>query len=134
MWLFNGSEVSTHEDLLPGCTDFVYLITYTDGRMYIGKKTVRSFRLKPPLKGKKRKRRIFTNIPFAKYEGSHDKELGLVIQEKEIIYQCSTKKAAAYLEVDLLFHNEAIFNPLYLNKNISGKFFDNDLDGLIKSE
>lgn len=131
MWVYKGKEIHSHEDLLPECTDFVYEITYTDGRKYIGKKAVRSIRKKPPLKGKKRARRVLTNLPFVNYEGSHEVE-GLVIKEKEIIYQCSTRKATAYLETALLFHYDAIFDPAYINSNIGGKFFSNDLNGLIE--
>jgi hypothetical protein len=58
----------------------------------------------------------------------------LEIFKKEILYQCSTKKAATYLEAALLFHYDAIFDPKYLNSNISGTFYDNSLDGLIEPE
>lgn len=132
IWTYRSEEVTSHDDLLPGCTDFVYLITYVDGRMYIGKKTVRSIRKKPPLKGKKRPRRILTNLPFVDYEGSMEIENPPDIAAKEILYQCRTKKAATYLETALLFHHDAIFDDTYLNQNIGGRFFDNDLQGLIE--
>jgi len=131
MWVYKDKEIHSHDDLLPECTDIVYEITYECGSKYIGKKAVRSMRLKPPLKGKKRKRRIMTNLPFIKYEGSHDVE-ELVIARKEILYQCATRKASTYLECALLFHFNAIFEDEYINKNINGKFFDNDLDGLLE--
>ena len=139
MWTFRDKEIFTHEDLAPDCTDFVYEIWYTNGQKYIGKKTVRSLRrLKPTKKQlairKNYVRKEVTNLPFAKYEGSHGTDLGLEIKEKFILYQCSTKKAATYLESALLFHHDALFDPIYLNENISGKFFDNDLDGLIEPE
>lgn len=133
MWLYKNKEIKSHDDLLPECTDIVYEITYACGYKYIGKKAVRSMRLKPPLKGKKRKRRVMTNLPFLKYEGSHDSE-GLEVSCKEILYQCSTRKASTYLECALLFHHNAIFDDGYINKNINGKFFDNDLDGLLDQE
>ena len=56
------------------------------------------------------------------------------IEEKEILYQCSSKKAATYLESGLLFHYDAIFDPDYLNKNIGGTLFENSLDGLLDPE
>lgn len=132
MWVFRGKEVHCHDDLLPGCTDFVYIIRYTNGQKYIGKKCVASIRKKPPLKGKKRCRRLLTKLPFVKYEGSHESASELEISEKEILYQCKTKKAATYLEAALLFHYDAVFDPVYLNENISGTFYDNSLDGLIE--
>lgn len=131
MWLFNGEEIRTHEDLLPDCKNIVYIIKYTDGRKYIGKKTVRSVVKRPPLAGKKRNRRVMTNHPFANYEGSHDKPEGIEIESKIILYQCATKTAATYLETALLIHHNAIFTDEYLNKNIGGTFYDNVLDGLL---
>lgn len=132
MWIYKGKEVHCHDDLEEGCTDFVYWIEYTNGQNYIGKKTVRSIRKKPPLKGKKRNRRILTNLPFVDYKGSHEGSKDLEIKSKEILYQCTTKKAATYLEAALMFHHDAIFDPNFLNVNIIGKFFDNDLKGLIE--
>jgi len=131
MWTYLGKPVASHDDLLPGCTDFVYWITFTNGKHYIGKKTVRSVRKKPPLKGKKRNRRVLTNIPFIKYVGSSEAVEGLLPASKEILYQCSTKKAATYLETALMFHHDVLFDPAFLNQNISGTFFDNDLKGLL---
>ena len=132
MWIYKNKQINSHDDLLPDCTDFVYMIYYSNGQKYIGKKTVRSKRKKPPLKGKKRCRRIMTKLPFVNYEGSSDLPAGLVITKKEILYQCGAKKAATYLEAALLFHHDAIFDPMYLNENISGTFFNNSLDGLLE--
>ena len=132
MWLFQGEEIRCHADLMPGCTDFVYMIHYTNGQRYVGKKCIRSIRKKPPLKDKKRNRRVLTNLPFLNYEGSHNSAADLTIQSKEILYQCSTKKASTYLESALLFHHDAVFDPAYLNKNISGVHFDSSLDGLLE--
>jgi hypothetical protein len=134
MWVYKGAQVNGHDDLRPGCTDFVYIIHYVGGKKYIGKKTVRSVRKKPPLAGKKRSRRIMTDLPFVKYEGSPMGSCSLQIDRKEILYQCRGKKAATYLEAALLFYYDAIFNPEYLNENIIGKFYDNDLNGLIEDE
>lgn len=135
-WVFEDKEVKSHDDLHPDCTDFVYLITYTDGRKYIGKKRVRSIRRKKPTKAqlairKNYARKEMTNLPFVNYVGSHDIS-DLVIEKKEILYQCSTAKAATYIESALLFEKDAIFIDDYINKNIGGVYFDNDLNGLIK--
>ncbi len=137
MWIYKGKEIHSHEDLLPGCTDFVYLITYTNGQMYIGKKTVRSIRRLKPTKAQLKIRKNFVrkemkNLPFVGYKGSHDKVLDLDIKEKEIIYQCNTKKAATYLETGMLFHYDCIFDKNYVNENIAGTHFDNSLDGLLE--
>ena len=54
-WIFENETVT---ELPEECTGFVYLITNTiTGRKYIGKKLARFKTTKPPLKGKKNKRR-----------------------------------------------------------------------------
>jgi len=132
MWIFHGNPIESHDDLHPDCTDFVYVIEYDNGRLYIGKKAVRAIRRKPPLKGKKRNRRIMTNLPFLNYQGSHEKAKELTAVNKEILFQCRSRKAATYLEMELLVENEAIFLDKFINENISGTFFKNSLDGLIR--
>ncbi len=132
MWLYKGKKVTNHNDLLPSCSSFVYIIKYTNGKKYLGKKVIKSLRKKPPLKGKKRARRIMTELPFNDYKGSYADELDYEVKSKIILYQCSTQKAATYLEAALIFHYDALFDPNYLNRNIIGKFFPNDLDGLLE--
>ena len=138
-WTYKEEKVLCHDDLLPGCTDFVYLITYESGKKYIGKKTVKSVRKLKPTKAqlsirKNYVRKELVELPFVKYEGSSKETFGHVVASKEILYQCSTKKAATYIEAGILFNESAIFGGEYLNKSISGKFFDNDLDGLLGEE
>ncbi len=135
-WTYLDKEITNHADLEPECSDIVYELEFTDGTKYIGKKTVRSMRRLKPTKAqlairKNYVRKEFKDIPFIKYEGSSSENDGKVIKSKTILYQCATKKAATYIESALLFEKDAILVPEYNNKNISGKFFDNDLDGLI---
>lgn len=132
MWTFRDKPINSHDDLHPECTDIVYVVTYTNGRMYIGKKCVRSVRRKPPLKGYKRNRRIMTNHKFDNYQGSHAQAKELTAATKEIIFQCSSKKTATYLELELIVQHEAIFLDKFINENLSGTFFKNSLDGLIR--
>jgi hypothetical protein len=133
MWTFKDKPVDSHDDLLPECTDFVYIITYFNDLKYIGKKAVRAVRKKPPLKGKKRVRRIMTNLPFVNYKGSHEGADSMVPVSKEILFQCSARKAATYLEAELLFENYVLFDDTYINENISGTFFKNSLEGLLEA-
>ena len=54
-WLYQGNEITNLPEDVVG---FVYQITNTtNGRMYIGKKLARFKRSRPPLKGRKNKRR-----------------------------------------------------------------------------
>jgi len=133
IWIFNGRKILSHDDLHPDCTDIVYVITYSDNRVYIGKKAVRAIRRKPPLKGYKRNRLIMTNLPFVNYQGSHAQAKELTPVLKQIIYQCGKRKSATYLEMELLVRKRAIFRDNYINENISGTFFSNSLDGLLEN-
>jgi hypothetical protein len=137
MWVYKDKEIHSHDDLFPECTDIVYELLFSDGTKYIGKKTVKSMRrLKPTKKQlairKNYKRIEQKNIPFINYEGSSKENDGKTLVSKEILYQCSTKKAATYIETAMLFNLGAILSDEYNNKNILGKFYDNDLDGLIE--
>lgn len=131
-WKYRGKKIESHDDLHPECTDIVYVIKFTNGKYYIGKKCVRGIRRKPPLKGKKRNRRVMTNIPFVKYQGSSEDVKELTPADKNILYQCKSKKAATYLEAMLLFEHDAVLKDEYLNSNISGTFYSNSLEGLIR--
>jgi transposase len=136
VWTYQGKEIHSHEDLYPECTDFVYELTYTDGTKYIGKKTVRSIRRIKPTKAqlairKNYVRKELKDSPFIKYEGSSTENEGKTLLSKEILYQSSNKKTASYIEASLLFYNDVLFTDKYNNKNISGTYFDNSLDGLL---
>jgi len=138
-WIYKDKPVNSHDDLLPECTDIVYCIYYTSGKKYVGKKCVRTMRRLKPTKKQLAIRKNYKRVeqkdqPFINYVGSSKETEGHEINYKEILYQCSTKKAATYIEAGILFSENAIFDDEYLNLNISGKFFDNDLDGLLDSE
>jgi len=139
MWTYQGKDIKSHDDLFENCTDFVYELTFTDGTKYIGKKTVRSIRRIKPTKAqlKIRKnyvRKEFKNSPFINYEGSSSENEGKTLLSKEILYQTSNKKTASYIEMALLVENEVLFSDKYNNKNISGTYFCDSLDGLIGEE
>jgi hypothetical protein len=69
-WLYNGKPV---EELPEGVVGFVYLITNTQsGKRYIGKKLARFKKTKPPLKGRKNKRRTTVESDWRDYYGSSD--------------------------------------------------------------
>ena len=131
-WMYCGKPIRSHDDLHPDCTDIVYLIIFKNGQQYIGKKAVRAIRKKPPLKGKKRPRRIMTNLPFVKYQGSNEEGKKLKPAVKTIMHQCRSRKTATYLEMALIVTRQALFDTRYLNDNIGGKYFKDSLEGLIE--
>lgn len=138
-WTYKGKIINSHSDLFPDCSSIVYCIYYKSGKKYIGKLVVCSMRRLKPTKEQLKVRKNFKrvelkDIPFANYTGSSKETEGEIVNQKEILYQCSTKKAATYIEAAILFAENAIFEDEYLNKNIIGKFFDSDLNGLLDIE
>ena len=70
MWIYNNKQITK---LPEDCVGFVYQITNTtNGRMYIGKKLVQFKRSRPPLKGRRNKRRYKVNSDWEDYYGSSD--------------------------------------------------------------
>lgn len=136
MWTYKNKYINSHNDLHPDCKYIVYELLFEDCTKYIGYKVVRSNRKLPATKKqleirKNYKRVELKNISFANYKGSSQNTKNKVPIKKEILYQCSDKRSATYLETQELFKVNAIFNDNYLNKNIQGCFFDNALNGVI---
>ena len=119
MWLYNGQVV---DELPKGCEAFVYLITNnTNGRMYVGKKLA-SFKVtKPPLKGKKNKRRSTKESDWRDYWGSSDnlkEDVALLGPDKftrEILYFCPSRGIASYLEAREQFERRVLESDDYYN-------------------
>jgi len=129
-WIANGEPVYTRDDMPDYAIGFIYEITYTNGKKYIGKKDLFSYKTLPPLVGQKRKRKVKIESKWKTYSGSTKLSKGLVIQSREIIFYAETKRALTYLEVRELFRRDVIFNGKYLNENIGGKYFNNVFDKL----
>ena len=128
-WVHNGKEIRSHDDFTNDVIGFIYCITYTNGQQYIGKKLVRSYVRVAPTKAqlairKNYKRMEWKNKPFANYNGSSKNTSGLTITKKEIIELCSSKIDLTYCETKWLFRFDVLFNDIFLNDNIGGKFFD----------
>ena len=68
------------EKLPSDCEAFVYLITnLTNNKKYVGKKLAKFKTTKPPLKGKKNKRRGYKESDWHTYWGSSDHLLADVV-------------------------------------------------------
>lgn len=126
MWFYKGKEF-TSEDI-KDYTCFVYMITNLENsKKYIGKKTFVSVRRKPPLKGKKRKRKVVSESNWKKYYGSSDylnedlKKIGEDKFHREIIRLCKTKGEASYFEAKMQFEHDVLLSDEYYNNWISVK-------------
>ena len=118
-WTYNGSEITEIPDEYEG---FVYIITnLTDDRKYIGKKLAKFKTTKPPLKGKKNKRRGYKESDWRDYWGSSDKliadveKLGEDKFTREILYFCKSRGEMSYLEAREQFSRRVLETDEYYN-------------------
>ena len=121
-WLFESEEI---EALPEDCIGFVYLITnLTNNRKYIGKKLARFKTTKPPLKGRKNKRRGTKESNWREYYGSNDElneeitQLGTEKFKREVLYYCKTKAECSYIEAREQFRHKVLETQEYYNGHI----------------
>jgi len=124
---------------------FVYLIEYTDGTKYIGKKNIYCTKTLPILKNGKYRpncERILKNTgkgyrqPFdivkketnwKKYKGSHEDCKNKNIKNKYILAYAHTKLQLTYYEVKYQFIFGVLEDTKFINDNILGKFYRENL-------
>lgn len=118
-WTYKGNEVTEIPDEYEG---FVYLITnLTDHRKYIGKKLSKFKTTKPPLKGRKNKRRGTKESDWKTYWGSSDRlnedinKLGNTKFTREILYFCKSRGEMSYLEAREQFNRRVLETDDYYN-------------------
>ena len=121
-WLFESKEIET---LPEDCVGFVYLITnLTNNRKYIGKKLARFKTSKPPLKGRKNRRRGTKESDWREYYGSNDElnkdieQLGTENFKREILYYCNSKAECSYIEAREQFRHKVLESQEYYNGHI----------------
>ena len=110
------------EELPEDCEGFVYLITnLTNDRKYVGKKLAKFKKVRPPLKGKKNKRRSKVESDWRDYWGSSDNlladvaELGPDKFKREILYLCPSRGIMSYLEAKEQFDRRVLETDEYYN-------------------
>ena len=118
-WTYNGKEIDSIPDEYEG---FVYLITNTTtGQKYVGKKLAKFKTTKPPLKGRKNKRRGYKQSDWKDYWGSSDRlqadvdKLGPDNFTREILYFCKSRAEMSYIEAREQFDRRVLETDEYYN-------------------
>ena len=119
---------------------FVYEITDQEtGMKYIGKKKFWSKVTRPPLKGKKNKRRSLKESDWKSYYGSSEVVKNLVENtgewrfERAIIRLCKTAGEMSYFEIKEQIENDVLLKPNeYHNAFVGGKIHRRHLNHLVK--
>ena len=118
-WTYQGTPV---EEIPDNYIGFVYLITnLTDGKKYIGKKLAKFKKTRPPLKGKKRKRKSLVESDWRDYWGSAEHllvdvtHLGTAKFSREILYFCTSRAELSYLEAREQFDRKVLETDEYYN-------------------
>lgn len=118
-WTYQNQTVI---EIPQGCIGFVYLITnLKSGQKYIGKKLAQFKRTKPPLKGKRLKRRSIVESDWRDYWGSSDRlqmdvaQLGVENFTREIICYCTSKAEMSYIEAREQFDRRVLETDEYYN-------------------
>lgn len=118
-WTYQGKEV---QELPEDCEGFVYLITnLTNNKKYIGKKLAKFKKTRPPLKGKKNKRRSKVESDWRDYWGSSDhlledvQKLGSDKFTREILHFCESRGVLSYMEAKEQFDRRVLETDEYYN-------------------
>ena len=142
-WEFKGRTITNTKQLPEGAHGFIYLLTFSDGKQYIGRKNLYSVQKKPLGKKElatrtdqrlKKYKVVVKESDWINYTSSNKyvnesmKEGSLEIVKREIIKISFTAKQTTYYETQALFCYGVLEYPEnYYNDNILGKFFKKDL-------
>ena len=137
-WTYNNKPFDS--DMIEDYIGFVYEVYDTEAKMkYIGKKKFWSKVTKPPLKGKKNKRRSLKESDWKSYYGSSEEVKSLVENtgewrfKRKILRLCKSLGEMSYYEMKEQLDNDVLLKPKkYYNAFVGGKIHRKHLNHLIK--
>jgi hypothetical protein len=134
-WIYNGKTFDS-EDILDNY-GFIYRITNTtNGHDYVGRKYFTTVKKRPPLKGKKNKRRETVETDWKEYWGSSPRlqadidTLGKDKFTREIIHLCKTRGETNYMEAYYQFTEGVLLREDNYNGIIQIKLGKNSVKDL----
>jgi hypothetical protein len=136
-WAHNGSYVDEITQMPEGAFGFIYLITTTSGKKYLGKKQLLSIRKRKfgkreisEMENKRLKKwkYVVKENNWKEYTGSNI-DLNKLIADgityrKEILYYAFSKQELTYLELRELWTHRVLESENFFNGNIGGRHFN----------
>jgi hypothetical protein len=137
-WIYNNKPFDS--DMIEDYIGFVYEVYDKEAKMkYIGKKKFWSKVTRPPLKGKKNKRRSVKESDWKSYYGSSEEVKQLVENtgewrfKRKILRLCKSLGEMSYYEMKEQLDNDVLLKPdEYYNAFVGGKIHRRHLGHLIK--
>jgi hypothetical protein len=131
LWIYQGKPLTSAPD---GYHGFVYLITNTTGRRYIGRKNFHRH-LSKKVPGRKNRVHYVKESDWATYFSSCQelkadvKRLGDHCFTRDIVKLCKTKSELSYSELEALVKSDVLTARLddgsfaWYNSNVVGRYF-----------
>jgi hypothetical protein len=134
-WTYNGTAFESED--INEYDGFIYRITNTvNGHDYVGRKYFKTIKKRPPLKGKKNKRRETVETDWKEYWGSSPRlqadidKLGKDKFTREIIHLCESRGETNYLEAYYQFKEDVLLRENNYNGIIQIRLGKNSVKDL----
>ena len=134
-WTYNGKAFESED--INDYYGFIYRITNTvNGHDYVGRKYFKTIKKRPPLKGKKNKRRETVETDWKEYWGSSPRlqaDIDLLGKDKftrEIIHLCESLGETNYLEAYYQFKEDVLLRENNYNGIIQIRLGKNSVKDL----
>ena len=138
-WTYNGKAFESED--INEYYGFIYRITNTvNGHDYVGRKYFKTIKKRPPLKGKKNKRRETVETDWKDYWGSSARlvedmaRLGKDKFTREIIHLCKSRGETNYMEAYYQFKEGVLLKENNYNGIIQIKLGKGSVKDLIINE
>ena len=134
-WIYSGKPFESED--INEYYGFIYRITNTvNGHDYVGRKYFKTIKKRPPLKGKKNKRRETVETDWKEYWGSSPRlqsdidTLGKDKFTREIIHLCESRGETNYLEAYYQFKEDVLLRENNYNGIIQIRLGKNSVKDL----